>query len=90
MPELFIKSGTDSRVHARRSIKVSCADDEANRYPKPGDEYHADRDVGGNLEDQRLVYSVGAGVTERGVWPDCYEMSEFRSICERSPCEASR
>ena len=51
VPELFIKSGADSLVHARGSIKASCADDEANRYPKPGDEYHADRDVAGNLED---------------------------------------
>ena len=90
VPALFIKSGTESRLHARGSIKASCADDEANRCPKPGDEYHADWDVAGNLEDRRLLYAVGAGVTDRGVWPACYEISEFRSICERSPCEASR
>jgi Zn-dependent M28 family amino/carboxypeptidase len=89
VPALYLTSGTDSLTHPPGWIKAWRDDYTANRYHKPSDEYQADWDVAGSLEDLRLLYAVGADVANSGSWPQWYEKNEFRSIRERSRREAN-
>jgi hypothetical protein len=56
----------------------------AERYHKPGDEYSEDWDVGGTIEDLRLLFEVGARVANATTWPEWREGNEFRAEREKS------
>ncbi len=84
VPALFIDTGTDSRTHPAGWIAAWKADYEEHRYHQPSDEYRADWDVTGSLEDLRLLYAVGNHVANEASWPAWYATSEFRAIREKS------
>ncbi len=84
VPALYIKSGSDSRVHPPGWIDKWEQDYLENRYHKPADEYRADWDVSGSLEDLALLYAVGNRVANESGWPEWYKGSEFRAIREKS------
>jgi Zn-dependent M28 family amino/carboxypeptidase len=84
VPALYIKSGSDSRVHPAGWIEKWEEEYLENRYHKPADEYRADWDVSGSLEDLKLLYAVGNKVADEATWPAWYPTSEFRAIREKS------
>jgi len=84
VPALYIKSGSDSRVHPAGWIEKWEEDYLANRYHKPADEYRADWDVAGSLEDLALLYAVGNHVANESTWPEWYRGNEFRATREAS------
>ena len=84
VPALFIDTGSDSRTHPAGWINAWKTDYEEHRYHQPSDEYGADWDVSGSLEDLRLLYAVGNKVANETAWPEWYASSEFRAIREKS------
>ena len=52
----------------------------ANRYHAPGDEYSADWDMSGMIEDTTLFFNVGSTLANSDDWPNWYEGNEFRAL----------
>jgi Zn-dependent M28 family amino/carboxypeptidase len=84
VPALYVKSGSTLRDKPSGAGKALLEDYEKNRYHKPADEYSADWDVGGSIEDLRLLFEVGARVANARTWPEWREGNEFRSVREKS------
>jgi len=84
VPALYVKSGTTLRDKPAGAGKALLDDYDANRYHKPGDEYSEDWDVGGSMEDLRLLFEVGARVANEKTWPEWREGNEFRAVREKS------
>jgi Zn-dependent M28 family amino/carboxypeptidase len=84
VPSLYVKSGIELRDQPEGTGKARLDDYQANRYHKPGDEYQESWDVGGTIEDLRLLFEVGARVANAESWPEWREGNEFRPAREKS------
>jgi Zn-dependent M28 family amino/carboxypeptidase len=84
VPALYVKSGTTLREQPEGAGMSRLEDYEAKRYHKPGDEYSEDWDVGGSIEDLRLLFEVGARVANAKSWPEWRAGNEFRPAREAS------
>ena len=84
VPSLYVKSGTTLRDRPADTGTTLLADYDAKRYHKPGDEYSADWDVAGSIEDLRLLFEVGARVANMEKWPEWRAGNEFRGIRSKS------
>ena len=84
VPGLYVKSGTTLRDKPEGTGKALLDDYDANRYHKPGDAYSEDWDVGGSIEDLRLLFEVGARVANEKGWPEWRADNEFRAVREKS------
>jgi len=84
VPALYVKSGTTLRDAPDGAGKARLDEYEAKRYHKPGDEYSGDWDVGGSVEDLRLLFEVGARVASETTWPAWREGNEFAPVREKS------
>jgi Zn-dependent M28 family amino/carboxypeptidase len=84
VPSLYVKSGTQLRDGAEGAGQALLDDYQAKRYHKPGDEYSEEWDVGGTIEDLRLLFEVGARVASAESWPQWREGNEFRPAREKS------
>ena len=56
----------------------------ANRYHKPQDEYRADWNWSGAIEDLTLNYDIGRELATGNAWPNWYPSAEFRAIRDKS------
>jgi Zn-dependent M28 family amino/carboxypeptidase len=84
VPALYIKSGTTLRDGPPGAGLARYDEYYAVRYHKPSDQYEASWDVGGTIEDLKLLYEVGAKVANRKTWPEWYEGNEFRAARDAS------
>jgi Zn-dependent M28 family amino/carboxypeptidase len=84
VPSLYVKSGTALRDRPAGTGKALLEDYEAQRYHKPGDEYADAWDVGGSIEDLRLLFEVGALVANGKDWPEWRAGNEFSAVREKS------
>jgi Zn-dependent M28 family amino/carboxypeptidase len=84
VPSLYVKSGTTLRDRPAGTGKALLEDYETRRYHKPGDEYSEAWDVGGTIEDLRLLFEVGARVANEETWPAWREGNEFRAARDKS------
>ncbi|MEM8499130.1 MAG: M28 family metallopeptidase [Pseudomonadota bacterium] len=84
VPALYAESGVDYRDRPEGWGLERQADYTANRYHKPGDEYQADWNLGGMLEDMELYFQIGHALANSDAVPKWSEGSEFRAIRERS------
>ncbi len=84
VPALYIKEGADLREGGVERAAAVDREFTALRYHKPADEYSADWDVSGSLEDLELLHRVGRELAQTRQWPMWYEGSEFRAVRERS------
>jgi Zn-dependent M28 family amino/carboxypeptidase len=84
VPALYIKSGIDDREHGAEWRKKYYDDFTAQKYHKVGDEYSADADLRGGVEDLQLLYAVGARLAEEKTFPNWNRDSEFRAARDRS------
>lgn len=84
VPVLYAEGGVDYLDHTREWGLKQQADYTANRYHKPDDEFDADWDLSGAIEDLRLYFNIGLEVAEGEDWPNWYEGNEFRAIRDRS------
>ena len=50
-----------------------------NHYHQPSDEWHADWDLSGPVEDLHVFYNFGMELADSDAWPNWYKDSEFRA-----------
>jgi Zn-dependent M28 family amino/carboxypeptidase len=84
VPMLYTKAGIDSATEGADYGKRWLEDYTARRYHKPSDEYAADWDVSGTLQDLQLYYAVGLAVADSDRWPNWREGVEFRATRDKS------
>ena len=84
VPALYVKSGTTLREGPPEAGLASYDEYYAKRYHKPDDEYSETWDVGGSVEDLRLLFEVGTRVAYAETWPAWREGNEFRATREKS------
>jgi Zn-dependent M28 family amino/carboxypeptidase len=78
VPALDAKAGIDDSARGPVWGQARIDDYLAHRYHQPGDQYSADWDVRGTLEDLRLYYEVGNRLARSRHYPRWYPGSEFR------------
>ena len=55
----------------------------AQRYHQPTDEWQADWDLSGPVEDTEALYTVGERLANSVAWPNFYPDSEFRPLHDK-------
>jgi len=80
VPMLYADGGTDHRELGSEYGDALAADYRDNRYHGPADEYSADWDMSGMVEDVTLFYTVGSRLANSDDWPNWYEGNEFRAL----------
>jgi Zn-dependent M28 family amino/carboxypeptidase len=83
VPALYAKGGFDDTARGPVWGRAQLDDYMAHRYHRPGDQYRADWDVRGALDDLRLYYEVGMRLAHTKRFPRWYQSSEFRVSRER-------
>ena len=68
--------------------KAASEDYTAKRYHKPDDEFSADWDLGGVIQDLEALYAVGREIAGSGDWPEWREGNPFRAAREASLADA--
>ena len=84
VPVVYTKLGTDDREHGAAWGKQQQDDYVAQRYHKPSDEYAADIDFRGSLDDLELFFAVGYRLSRENDWPNWYDGNEFRAARDAS------
>jgi Zn-dependent M28 family amino/carboxypeptidase len=93
VPALIFGAGLDDSARGPAWGQAQRADYRMKRYYEPGDQYSADWDVRGTLDDLRLYYEVGNRLTHSRRFPRWYPNSEFRaakSAARQSPGQGPR
>jgi Zn-dependent M28 family amino/carboxypeptidase len=85
VPALYAKGGLDDSARGPAWGRAQLDDYMQHRYHQPGDQYSADWDVRGALEDLRLYYEIGIRVASSRRFPRWYPNSDYRESRERSP-----
>lgn len=80
VPMLYADGGGDLLEGGRAAGEAAGLDYRNNRYHAPGDEYSADWQMDGMVEDVTLLYNVGARLANSEAWPNWYEGNEFRAL----------
>jgi Zn-dependent M28 family amino/carboxypeptidase len=84
VPMIYFDSG-ETLVNGGKAAGGAAAEDyTVNRYHKPQDEYRADWNWEGAVEDLVLNYGIGRELADGAVWPNWYPSAEFRGIRDRS------
>ncbi len=84
VPFIYFDSGEDLVNGGVAAGHAAAEDYTTNRYHKPQDEYRADWDWSGAIEDLTLNYQIGRSLAEGSSWPNWYKSAEFRSIRDKS------
>jgi len=79
VPALYAQRGMDDTARGPVWGRTQLDDFMAHRYHQPDDQYSADWDVRGALDDLRLYYGVGMSVAHSRRFPRWYPNSEFRA-----------
>ena len=84
VPMLDAESGIDVRGKGKAYGQAANDDYTAHRYHQPSDEYDANWDWSGAIEDLALYYNVGRQLAESRRWPNWYPTAEFRAARDAS------
>lgn len=87
VPMLYADGGVDKRDGGEAAGMAASEAYTVQRYHKPMDEYDADWDLSGMVEDISALYEVGADIINSDEWPTWYEGNEFEAIREASLAE---
>jgi Zn-dependent M28 family amino/carboxypeptidase len=88
VPMLDGGSGEDLRVGGTAAGHAASLDYIANRYHKPQDEYDANWDWSGAVEDLTIYYRLGRQLADGTAWPNWYKTAEFRARRDASRADA--
>jgi Zn-dependent M28 family amino/carboxypeptidase len=83
VPALYAKGGVDNAARGPAWGRAQLDDYMTHHYRQPSDQYSADWDVRGALDDLTLYYEVGFRVASTRRFPRWYSNSEFRENRER-------
>lgn len=84
VPMLYFDSGEDLLNGGIAAGRAASEDYTTNRYHKPQDEYRADWNWEGAVEDLTLNYRIGRALAASTAWPNWYSTAEFRAIRDKS------
>jgi Zn-dependent M28 family amino/carboxypeptidase len=84
VPMIYFDSGEDLVNGGVAAGRAAAEDYTTNRYHKPQDEYRADWNWEGAIEDLRLNYQIGRELAEGQGWPNWYPTAEFRVTRDKS------
>ena len=88
VPVLYAEAGVDNLQHGREWGVARMQDYRSDRYHQPADEYNADWDWGGVLQDLELYFEIGRELAAESTFPNWYENSEFRARRDESRSSA--
>jgi Zn-dependent M28 family amino/carboxypeptidase len=84
VPAISIGSGDDlikGGVAAGRAAKAAYVKD---KYHQPADEWSADWDLSGQVQDLELLYRMGRDLANSGAWPGWNAGSEFKALRDQT------
>lgn len=84
VPMLYAKGGKDLIKGGIEAGKAKDADYRAKRYHQADDEWSADWDMAGMVEDVTLYYQIGAKLANSRAWPQWRPTSEFKAARDKS------
>ncbi|MCH9026629.1 MAG: M28 family peptidase [Proteobacteria bacterium] len=84
VPVLYAEAGVDNLQHGREWGVARMLDYRRDRYHQAADEYSADWDWGGVLQDLELYFEIGRELAAETTFPNWYEKSEFRARRDES------
>ncbi|RFM27895.1 M28 family metallopeptidase [Deminuibacter soli] len=83
IPALYTENGQQSVAHGEEWGKQQLEEYNKNRYHAPGDEFKADWDMTGIVQDAQLLFNVGYRLTNETSFPQWKPGSEFKAVRER-------
>jgi Zn-dependent M28 family amino/carboxypeptidase len=84
VPMIYFESGDDLVNGGTAAGRAAAEDYTTNRYHGPQDEYRADWDWSGGLQDIALFYRIGRELADSDAWPNWYPTAEFRAARDKS------
>jgi Zn-dependent M28 family amino/carboxypeptidase len=84
VPAISIGSGDDlikGGVAAGKAAKAAYVKD---KYHQPADEWSADWDLSGQVQDLELLYRMGRDLANSGAWPGWNAGSEFKAVRDQT------
>ena len=88
VPGISVESGEDLYTGGKAAGAAFRADYTAHRYHQPADEWSPSWDLRGEAIDVGLLYKLGRGLADSGVWPQWKPGAEFKAA--RDVSEAAR
>ncbi|HEX4118904.1 MAG TPA: M28 family peptidase [Rhizomicrobium sp.] len=83
IPAISPSGGRDLLVGGKAAGQKLVDDYTNNRYHQPGDEWRADWDLSGPVEDLGVYYLAGKTLADGDFWPNYYKASEFRAARDK-------
>ena len=90
VPMIYADAGIDLVTGGEEAGKAFGADYTANRYHKPADEYSPDWDLTGMTQSLTLLMEVGADMAYSDIWPNWYEVNDFRALRDEQRAAAAK
>jgi Zn-dependent M28 family amino/carboxypeptidase len=84
VPMIYFDSGEDLVNGGVAAGAAASEDYTTNRYHKPQDEYRADWNWEGAVEDLTLNYEIGRNLATITAWPNWLPSAEFKAIRDKS------
>ena len=84
VPAISFDSGEDLVVGGTARGEALSKDYIAKRYHQPDDEYSADWDMSGFVDDAALLHAVGRNLANSAQWPNWSDDSEFRAARDQT------
>ncbi|MCE7043650.1 M28 family metallopeptidase [Dyadobacter sp. CY312] len=84
IPSMYIENGSVSLEHGEEWGEAQKKEYNDKRYHAPTDEYSADWDLSGIVEDMQLLFEVGSKLSNESTFPGWKEGSEFKAIRDKS------
>ena len=84
IPSMYIENGSVSLEHGEEWGEAQKKEYNDKRYHAPTDEYSADWDLSGIIEDMQLLFEVGSRLSNESTFPGWKEGSEFKAIRDKS------
>ncbi len=88
VPMLSAGSGEDLVDGGVAAGKAAAEDYVAHRYHKPQDEYDANWNWDGAVQDLTVYYQLGRELADGDAWPNWYPTAEFKAIRDKSRAAA--
>jgi Zn-dependent M28 family amino/carboxypeptidase len=90
VPMLDAKGGLDLVNGGVAAGKAAAEDYGAKRYHRPQDEYDANWDWAGAVQDLQVYYALGRQLADGDAWPNWYPTAEFRKARDASRAAAAK
>jgi Zn-dependent M28 family amino/carboxypeptidase len=87
VPAISIKRGQDLVEGGSTAGKAMADDYTDKRYHQPSDEYVADWNLDGIVQDTLLLYQLGRSLADSNRWPSWKEGAEFKAEREKTAAE---